>query len=138
METKNIPQTKKFLRKNIAGRIRFPDFRLYYKAIVIKNSVVLVQNQTFNQRNRMESPEINLCTYGQLIYNKKGKNPQWRKDSFLKLCSENWKPICKRITLEHFLILYTKINWQWIKVLNIRCHKTSSPDHRQKTLGHKS
>ena len=35
VETKNIPETKKFLRKN-TGRIRLPDFRLCYKAIVIK------------------------------------------------------------------------------------------------------
>ena len=31
--------------------------------------------------DRIESPEISLCSYSQLIYNKGGKNIQWEEDS---------------------------------------------------------
>jgi hypothetical protein len=73
-------------------------FLLYYRAIVITMAWYSYSNRKVDQWNRIEDPEMNPHTYGHLIFDKRAKTIQWKKDSiFNKWCRHNWWLSCRRM-----------------------------------------
>ena len=109
METQKAQIVKEILRKKNGTReIWPPDFRQSYSN---PNSTIPAQKQKYRPMEQEKSPEINACIYSHLIYDKGGKNIQWRKDNlYNKWCWENWATTYKRMKLEHSLTPYTKTN----------------------------
>jgi hypothetical protein len=84
------------------GGITIPDFKLYYRAIAIKIAWYWYKNQHEYQCNRTEFPDMNTCSYAQLIFDKCAENIRWRKDSlFNKYWWKNCITACIKLKL-HF------------------------------------
>ena len=73
--------------------------------------MVLAQKQKYRSMEKDRKPRDKPTHLCQLMYDKGGKDIQWRNDSLLnKWFWENWIDTCKRMELEHTITSYTKIN----------------------------
>ena len=126
LNQKRVRTAKSILsKKNTVGGITLPNFKLYYKATVIKTAWYWYQNRDIDQQNRTEASEVKPHIYKHLIFDKPDKNKQWRNNSlFNKWCWKNWIAIWRKLKLNLFLILYTQINSRCIKHINIRPNTT--------------
>ena len=72
MQPWKIPNSQSNLETEKAGGITLSDFRLYYKAIVIRTVLHWYKNRQIKEQNK-EHKNKSMCICGQLVYNKGGK-----------------------------------------------------------------
>lgn len=60
--------------KTKIGGIHLSNFKIFYKAKVMKDTVILVEEWTHRSMNRTENPEIDLYQHAQLIFGRCRRN----------------------------------------------------------------
>ena len=91
------------------------------------------KNRHSDQWNRIENPEMDPQTYGQLIFEKTGKNIQWNKDSLLSKCAGKtgqWYAEWAWTTFSHKKTLKTDVRPK----CKIGSHQNPQGESRQKPL----
>ena len=86
------------------------------------------------EQNR--EPEMDPQLSGQLIFDKAGKNIQWKKDClFSKWCWENWTATCERMKLDHSLTTHKdKLQMDERPQYETGIHQNLRLEHRQQPL----
>ena len=88
---------KTVLKKKKISEFTLPYFKIYYKATVIQSVWYWHKDRYINKWNKINSLEINLCVYSQLIFSNNVKTIKWRRIVFstndagttVQPCAEN-------------------------------------------------
>jgi hypothetical protein len=87
-------------KRSNTGDITTPDFKLYYRDIVIK-TWHCHKNRYVDQWDRIEEPEINPCSYSDVANSDKcAKNVHLRKHLFNQWSWENWISTYRRLKFD--------------------------------------
>ena len=93
-----------------------PDLKLYYKAVVLKTIWYWLRDRKEDQWNRLGESDLS-----KIIYDEHKDPGFWDKNPlFNKNCWVNWKVVWEKLGLDQHLTLYTRINSEWVKELNIK------------------
>jgi hypothetical protein len=88
---------------------------------VIKTTWYWYRDRQEDQWNSTEDPEMNLHTYGHLIFDKGANTIQSKKDRISnKWCWFNWWSACRKMQIDPFLSPCTKLKSKWIKDFHIK------------------
>lgn len=100
-KVKKLQQLKRFWKRtNQVGWLTLPNSKMYDKTISIKIGKRW-KDRHIDQCNIIKSSQIHPHNYGWLIFNKDGKEIQWRKgDLFNKWCLEQLDIIYKKPELQ--------------------------------------
>ena len=111
---------------NKVGRLILPDFKTFYNAIVIK-TVWYWDKDIYRPIGLNENPGYKSLCICSNDFQQGCQDLEWGQHHlFNKWQWENWISTCKRIKLDPYLTLYTKINSKLIKDLNMRAKTTNS------------
>lgn len=108
------------MKKNKAGGISLPGFKLYYKT----TQYGLGTKRRVYQRNRIESPEIkhtHIPHIQPINSPQRGQEHIAREEQSLQqMVLESWTATCTIIKLSQHLTPHTKTNPKWIEGLHVK------------------
>ena len=96
--------------KGTSGGMTIPDFKLYYRATVLKTACYWHKNRQEDQWNQIKDLDINPHTFKHLIFDKEAKNIKYKKESiFNKWCWHNWISTYRRMKIDSYLSPCTEL-----------------------------